>query len=153
MSVITPEMKDKLRRLVEAREKKAATKKADEEAGRELNEIESEVYDAFTGEDEDDLDGDSGIKGTLKVDLGEPHGVASFRTRKTLYGRVIPGMEEQALEYFEKRAMIDEVTQPKFSKKRINEIVRDYDEQGKDLPPGIDFYVNRGMTITRQKGS
>lgn len=151
MSVIDPAMQAKLRRLIDARVDRDEKKKAAEEAEREFREIEAEVYDAFTGEDEDDLDGDSGIKGTLKVDLGEPYGTVAFRTRRTPYGRVIPGKEEELLKYLEQRALVDEFTQPKFSKKRLNEMARDADEQGIELPPGMDFYINRGMTITRQK--
>jgi hypothetical protein len=49
--------------------------------------------------------------------------------------------------------MLDEVTSPRFAKARINEIVRDMQEQGQPMPPGIDYYANRGITITRQKGS
>lgn len=152
MSVISDEVKTKLRRLMDARVQRDESKQKYDEDEREFREIEAEVYDLFTGEDEDDLDGEGGIKGTLKVPLGEPYGTVAFRTRKTPYGRVIPGKEEELLGYLEQRAMVDEFTQPKFSKKRLNEMARDADEQGIELPPGMDYYFNRGITITRQKG-
>ncbi len=83
------------------------------------------------------------------VDLGPPWGKVSFGARETYYGRVID--DEAALAYFEQRAMIEEVSQPKFTMKRINEIVRDSIEQGQSPPPGLDFYARRGVTVTRPK--
>lgn len=138
--MISDENKRKLRLLVEARIKRDELKQLAEEAEQEFRAQEAEVYDAL---DED------AVVGTLKVDLGEPHGIVSFRNRETYFGRIID--ENAALDYFESRAMIDEVSAPKIVKKRINEIVRDAREQGKKMPPGIDYYAQRGVTITRQK--
>lgn len=132
--------KSKLRRLMEARQRRDELKKALEEAEADFRSMEADVYDAL---DESD------IEGTVKVDLGNPWGTVSFRTRETLYGRIYD--EDAALTYFNDRAMTDEVSAPKFVKKRINEIVRDHHEQGLDMPPGVDYYPQRGVTITRQK--
>lgn len=132
--------KAKLRRLMESRTARDEAKKALDRLEAEFRECEADVYEALD---------ESGMVGTVKVDLGSPWGVVSFRTRETLYGRIID--EEAALAYFEKRAMVDEISAPKFVKRRINEIVRDHHEQGLDMPPGVDFYPNRGITITRQK--
>lgn len=129
-----------LRRLMEARierDEDAAKAKRSEATYRE---VEAEVYEQFE---------DSGTVGTIKVDLGEPHGVVSFRTRETYFGKIVD--EDAALEYYEQRAQIDEVTQPKFTMARINEEVRDRIEQGLSMPPGVTFTARRGMTITRQK--
>ncbi len=86
------------------------------------------------------------------VDLGEPWGKVSFGRRETFYGRIIPGMEEDALAYYEQRGMRDEVASPKFVMKRVNEEVRGRREAGQEMPPGVDYYARRGVTITRQKG-
>lgn len=138
--MISDENKRKLRLLMEARVKRDELKQQAEDAEIEFRAQEAEVYEALD---------ESEVIGTLKVDLGEPWGVVSFRNRETYFGRVID--ENAALDYFESRAMIDEVSAPKIVKKRINEIVRDAREQGKKMPPGIDFYAQRGVTITRSK--
>lgn len=129
-----------LRRLMEARverDEDAAKAKRSEDDYRE---VEAEVYESFE---------DSGTVGTIKVDLGDPFGVVSFRTRETYFGKIVD--EDAALEYYESRAQIDEVTSPKFVMKRVNEEVRDRIEQGLSMPPGVTFTARRGMTITRQK--
>lgn len=131
---------DQLRRLMEARIARDEAKALKERTEETYREIEAETYEAFE---------DSGSVGTVKVDLGEPYGVVSFRTRETFFGKVVD--EDAALEYYEQRAQIDEVTQPKFTMARINEEVRDRIEQGMSMPPGITFTARRGMTITRQK--
>jgi hypothetical protein len=120
-----------------ARDEAKRDLEAKEEAFREC---EADVFESLS---------DSGVQGSVKVDLGDPWGVVAFRTRETYFGRIID--EEAALEYFEQRAMIEEISAPKFVKRRINEIVRDCIEQGIDTPPGVDYYPQRGVTITRQK--
>lgn len=136
--MISEDSKAKLRRHMEAREARDEAKMALKNAEAHLRETEDDVYESL----ED-------LEGTLKVNLGEPWGTVSFRTRETFYGRIID--DEAALEYFERRQMMDELTAPKFVKARVNEIVRDHIEQGIDMPPGIDYYPNRGVTVTRQK--
>jgi hypothetical protein len=138
--VISDEAKGKLRRLMEAREKRDEAKKAAEESEKDYREIEAEVYD--------DLE-ESGLTGTVKIDLGQPWGIVSFNTRETYFGRIIDA--DEALDYFDQRAMTEEVSAPKFVMKRINEEVRDRIEQGLKMPPGIDYFARRGVTITRQK--
>lgn len=131
----------KLRRLMEARELRDETKKAAESAEKEFRAIEAEVFEEFE---------EAAVQGTVKVDLGDPWGVVSFRTRETYYGTIID--EEAAAEYYEQRAMMDEVSAPKFVMRRINEEVRARIEAGDmDMPPGVSFRANRGVTITRSK--
>lgn len=136
--MISEEAKSKLRRLMEARTRRDEAKKTLEDAESDFREIEAEVYEDLAD-----------VRGTLKVDLGDPWGEVSFRQRETYYGRIID--DEAALEYFESRQMVDEVSAPKFVKARINEIVRESMETDGEMPPGIDYYANRGVTITRQK--
>ena len=132
--------KAKLRRLMEARVSRDEAKAALDAAEKDFRQIEAEVYEALE---------ESGLDGTVKIDLGPPYGKVSFRTRETYYGRIID--DEKALDYFEERAMMDEFTAPKFVKARLNEIVRERIEAGEEMPPGVDYYPNRGVTITRAK--
>jgi len=138
--MISDDAKAQLRRLMEARDRRDRDEVAAKQSEKDYREIEAEVFETLE---------DSGVKGSIKVDLGEPWGTVSFGARETYFGRIID--EEAALAYYEQRAMLDEITTPKFSKKRINEEVRDAREQGLDMPPGIDWYARRGVTITRQK--
>ena len=129
----------KLRRFMELRDKRDQDKKAAAASEKEYRDAETDVYEALE---------ENPIAGTIKVDLGAPWGIVSFLPRTTYFGRVVD--QDQALTYYEQRAM-EEVTAPKFVMKRINDEVRDRLEQGKSMPPGIDYYAKRGVTITRQK--
>lgn len=138
--MLSEEVVSKLRRLMEAREKRDTEKKAAEISEAEYREVEAEVYEAFE---------ENPISGSLKVDLGEPWGTVSFSPQETYYGRIID--PDAALEYYEGRAMSDEVIQPKFAKRRINEDVRERIDNQQSMPPGVDYYANRFVRITRQK--
>lgn len=138
--MISQDAISKLRRLMEARQQRDEDKKAAEQSEKDYRELEAEVYE--------ELD-ENPVQGTVKVDLGDPYGVVSFAPRETYFGRIID--EDAAAEYYEQRAMMEEVSAPKFVMRRINEEVRDRIEQGQNMPPGVDFYARRGVTITRQK--
>lgn len=139
--MIAPEAIEKLRRLMEARQKRDEDKVAAEASEREYREMEAEVYESLE---------ESQTKGSIKIDLGPPWGTVSFSPRETYFGRIID--KEKAMEHFEQRAMVEEISEPKFAMKRIHEIVRNVQEQGGNMPPGVDYYARRGVTITRQKG-
>lgn len=130
----------KLRRLMETREARDEAKVALEDAEQEYRECEAEVWEAFS---------DSPIEGALKIDLGPPYGVVTFQPRETYYGRVLD--KDVAMDYFENRAMVEDVSEPKFAMARIHEIVRDCLDAGQNPPPGLDFYAKRYVSITRQK--
>jgi hypothetical protein len=139
--VISEEAKSKLRRLLELRDKRDNLKTALEKSETDYREAEADVYEAME---------ESGVKSSIKVDLGAPWGEVGFRPRETYYGRIID--DEKAIKYYEERALIDEVSSPKFVMRRINEEVRDRIEAGNmNMPPGVDYYVRRGVTITREK--
>lgn len=138
--MISEESKRKARRLMEARVKRDELKQALAAAEDDYRAQEAEFYE--------ELEAAVGSK-TLPMDLGEPWGLVKFRTRETYYGKIID--QDAALEWFEQRAMVDEVSSPKFVMARINEIVRERIDLGEQMPPGIDFSPNRGVTITRQK--
>lgn len=131
-----------LRRHMELREKRDEAKAALAIAEKEFRDSEADLYERLA---------DGPVTRLNNVDLGPPWGKVSFGARETIYGRIIPGKEDEAREYFEQRAMVDEVTQIKFKDKRLNEIAREYFENAEQMPPGIDWYARRGVTITRQK--
>jgi hypothetical protein len=142
MEVISQEVLDKLRRLMDARIERDEDKKAAENSEAVYREIEAEVHAALA---------DGPVERLNNIDLGPPHGKVSFHAKSTTYGRIIN--DEKAQEYFEGRAMVDEVSKPKFVMQRINEIVRELDENDQPMPPGVDFYKRRFIQITKQKGS
>lgn len=129
------------RRLMELREDKDTKVTAAEKATKEYKQHELEVFDAIEG---------SPLTGSIKLDLGEPYGEVSFGARETPYGRLVD--EEAAMDYFENSAQVDEYTKAKISKKRLHELVRGIlEDEDPKMPPGIDYYYNRGVTITRKK--
>ena len=138
--MISEENLRKLRRLMELRQKRDESKKQAEVDEKAYREGEADVFEALS---------DGPVDRLNNIDLGEPWGKVSFQARETIYGRVIDS--EEAQEWFESRAMIDEVSEPKFVMARVNEIVRDAVEQGEKMPPGLDFYPRRFVSITRQK--
>lgn len=127
---------------MELRTKRDEDKKTAENSEKAYREAEADVYEALSDGPTDRLP---------NIDLGEPWGKVSFHAKETIYSRVID--EEALMEHFEQRAMVEEVTEPQFSKARLNEIARDYVEQAEKLPPGLDFYPRRFVQITRKKGS
>lgn len=136
----------RLRRLMELRDKRDEAKKAEKKAEAEYREAEAELFEKLTDPETGD------IRRIPPVDLGPPFGRVAFQARETPYGRIIPGMEAEAMEYFRARQIAEEMTEPKIKKARLNELVRERLEGDGSMPPGIDFYHNRGVTITREKG-
>lgn len=134
------ELQSKLSRLFEAREQRDADKIAAEKSEKEYRELEAEVWD--------ELD-ESPISGALKIEI-PGRGTVTFQPRETYYGRIID--KDALMEYLEQRALTDELTEIKFSGARINEIVREHVEAGKAMPPGLDFYARRPVSISKAKG-
>lgn len=127
------------RRLVETREKRDQTKLAAENAEKEYRQYEAELFEEIT---------EGPIKGTIRFDLGEPIGVVTFTPRETTYGRIID--TDAALAYFEEHEEVEQMSSRKIEKGRLNAVVRERLEQGKSMPSGIDWYANRGITISRK---
>lgn len=140
--MIDQEAVNKLRRLMEARQLRDEDKAAAEASEAAYREIEAEVHEALA---------DGPVDRLNNIDLGPPYGKVSFHAKETTYGRIIDA--DKALEHFEKRAMVDEVSAPKFVMARINEIVREAEDSGQQMPPGLDYYKRRYVQITKQKGS
>jgi hypothetical protein len=129
--------KQYLRGYVDARRKKDHDKMVADLSAKAYREMEAELWDAIEA---------MGIKGELKIDLGEGYGVVGFGAAKTDFGTIID--EEQAQEYFESRALTDEMTEPKVRKARLNSLVRDLKEANKKLPPGIGDYTKRYVKMS-----
>lgn len=129
----------RFRRLVEAREKRDIDKVAAEDSEKDYRAYESELFEELT---------DGPISGTIRLDLGDPIGVVTFTPRETTYGRIIDA--DAALAHFEEHGERDQMSTPKIEKKRLNALVRELLEQGKAMPPGVDWYANRGITISRK---
>lgn len=129
----------RFRRLVELREDRDEKKTAFDTAEESYREYEAELFDAMKS---------SPIKGTRRIDLGPPFGLVVFTPRETKFGRILD--LDLALEHFEQRAMVESMTKPAIAKRKLNEMVREYLEQGKPMPPGIDWYPQRGITISKK---
>jgi len=138
--MVSEEDKELLRSLLAARMKLDEAVAAEKAARKEKEEAELDVFERFE---------ETGQMGTLKVDLGPPWGVQSFRSRETHYAQIVD--QDDVQEHYEQRAMMEEVSAPKFVMKRLNEDVRQAIELGQKLPPGLSYYTNRGITITAQK--
>lgn len=128
----------KYRRLVELRTTRDESKQAAEKAESEYRQYEAELFEEMQ---------DSPIKGALRLDLGDL-GTIAFSPRETSFGRIIDA--DAAAKYFELRGESDEMTKPHIEKGKLNERVRELLEQGKPMPEGVDFYVNRGITISKK---
>lgn len=140
--MVSDEDKELLRRLLQARQDLEAATAAEKAARKEKDEVELDVFERFE---------ETGQMGTLTVDLGEPWGVQSFRSRETHYAKIID--QDDVQEWYEGRAMMEEVSAPKFVMKRLNEDVRGALELGQSPPPGLSYTTNRGITVTAKKGS
>ena len=131
----------RFRRLVELREKRDQDKEQAETSETEYREYEAELLDEIR---------DSPITGTRRIDLGK-YGTVRFTPRETVYGRIVDA--DKAIEAFEREGLRENMTKTQISKSRLNEIVRDRLETGQPMPDGVDWYANRGFTITRPKNS
>lgn len=127
----------KFRRLVELRETRDQTKTAADTAEEEYRHYEGELFDEIQ---------DGPMSGTRRINIGGE--VIAFTPRETKFGRIIDA--DAAVEFFDRSGMAEEMTRPKIEKRKLNELVRDYLDAGKSLPDGIDFYINRGITISRK---
>lgn len=139
-SATTPEFSAALRRFMESRVERDSAKLAAETAEKAYREAEADIWELLS---------ESELEGSIPVNLGEPFGVVRFQPRETFYARVID--KEAALEGFEQRAMIDEISAPKIVMERLNSIVREKIEAGEPMPPGVDYTARRYVTVTRQK--
>jgi hypothetical protein len=138
--VLQTEAVEQLRRHTRLRQERDELKKAFEEAEKEYRASEDALYASLA---------ENPIQGSVKVNLGEPYGTITFSPRETYFARIID--EDAAIEHYQQHGELDQMSNRKFAMKRVNEEVRDCLEQGKPLPPGVDYYARHGVTMTRQK--
>lgn len=133
-------LESRFRRLAELRverDQDAVAAKKSEEAYREY---EAELLSIVE---------DSGLKGTIEFDFGGDLGRISFQRRKTTYGRIID--KAAALRAFQEESIIEAMTGEKIEARRLNELVRERQESGEDLPDGVDFYDKKFISISHKK--
>lgn len=131
------------RALVRAKEKASRLSAQAEAAKRAANDVEDSFWEAL----------DDAQTKTVTLDLGEGFGEVRFTRRETIYGRVIPGREAEAAAALAELGLDAEILddRPTVRKRILNEYVADWVKQRKPLPPGIDFYSVRGVTVTRKR--
>lgn len=144
MAIYTPEFIAKVRRFMEARERRDEDAEKAKKSEKDYRELEAEVWEELAPAPEAQ---DQKLH-SHKVPLGDPYGTVTFEPRETIYGRIID--QELAMGHYENRALVDEVTAPKFVGARVNEEVREAYEKG-TMPPGHDFYAKRFVAIRRPK--
>jgi hypothetical protein len=133
------QLASQFRRLIELRVAYDETKVAHDTAKAEYREYEKELYEQMEH---------GPLKGSRKIDLGGEFGTVTFTPRATPYGRIIN--RDEAVAYFEERGELDTMIQDEVIARRLNELVKERLETGETLPPGVDFYYRRGVTITRK---
>lgn len=130
----------RFRRFMELRIKRDEAKVTFDKAESEYRQEEQALYDDLMM---------SPIKGAITVDLGGDLGTVRFTRRETYYAKVID--PDRLLDYLNGRALTEEATETKFSRKRLNELVNEALENHQNPPPGLDWSPSRGITVTRSK--
>lgn len=131
------ELASRVRRLVELRTTKEETNLTAKKAAKDFDEYQAAFFEEYER---------SPLKGSIRIDIGGDHGTVQIVPRKTKYGRVLD--YDKAMKYFKERNKLDEFTRDDFRMGRLHEMVREYIEQKKPLPEGIDFYTKEYFTIT-----
>lgn len=97
------------------------------------------------------------VKG-VDIDLGEGYGEVKFTRRETIYAQIVDPEKLAAAAREEGRDLewikqADEATRKSdFREAPLNEHVREALENDLDLPEGLSWRADRGITITRKKG-
>lgn len=138
------------RRLLDLRMARDETKAAATKAEK--------AYRAFEAEFWDELEEEHGIDTSIDLDLGPGYGKIKLTRRETIYAQVID--PERLAEAARELGRDDEwITRPDegvrksdFRAQVLNEHVREAIEHEQELPHGLDFRFDRGITITRKKG-
>lgn len=130
-----------LRRLLAAREKHAKLDKQTKAAKEKLDAAEIEVHEAFEAD---------GVKGQLKIDVGEPWGVVAFQPGQTIYANVY---DPEAYEKWvrKNRRGRELLGEPQVRKKPLNQLIRRMLQQRGRMPDGVEHRRTRYITVTRQR--
>lgn len=128
----------RFRRLLELRDRRDASRVASEAAKVEHDEYEQELYAELA---------DSEFTGSVRLNFPE-WGEVVFTPRSTAYGRILDRAE--AIRSFEDLSIDDVMVGAKVQQARLNEEIRHRLEQGDEMPKGVDFYENTGITVSRR---
>lgn len=134
--------KSQLRRVLKLRDESAKLEAKAKAKANELHEAEMEVHEAMEG---------AGLVGNHKYDLGKPWGVVGFQAGQKRYSNVydLEAFVEWAEEHGYKDAFLSE--NPKPREKVVNQYVRRSQDQGLDLPAGVEPRRTRFMTVRLPK--
>lgn len=86
-------------------------------------------------------------KGTT-LELGEGYGTFEFRREKKTSASVFD--KAAAIEYFKAHDMLDGYVEGTVRKAPINQLVREFDETGQELPPGIEPRITKFVSVTKR---
>jgi hypothetical protein len=126
-----------VRDLIAAREKSARKYREKVDADEARDEAENALFDYLE---------DNRIPG-IDVELGEGV-VFHVKRRATEHSRVLN--QDALLEWANENARTEEIFDSKIRKKPLNQLIRSLREQNQDLPDGVDFYTERGITLTNK---
>lgn len=129
-----------LRKLVDLREKRDEAKGIADAAERAYREHEAQLWE--------EIEDAHGKVTTLTVDLGEGYGKVQFQRRATTYSRIID--EDAFVDAVKREGREEEFLKPGIRKKVLNEEVRDRNDRGVAQIDGVDFTVNRYISIARR---
>ncbi len=134
------EFKARFQRLLELREEQDIDAAKANKSKAAYDEYEAELWAAVK---------EAGIAGSQTFDFGSEVGKVRFTARKpTLYGRVID--KDAALASLQAEGLSEVIFEQSIRKGRLNELVRDRLEARGELPDGVDFYDDKGITISRK---
>lgn len=129
-------LQERFAELVRLRIAKDTAKAAADRAKDEYDEYESDLWEEIN---------ESPLKGAIPLEI-PGHGKVVFQKRETYRGRVLN--EADLVEWARENDMLAEFTEPKISKARLNELVRERIEAREPLPPGADFYPTRYISMS-----
>ena len=135
-------LKNRFRRLAEYRQERDQDKLTAKKSEEAYREYEAELLAVLE---------DSDLKGAIQFDFGGDLGTISFQRRKTIFGKVID--KQLALQSLAAEDLEEQMTGTTIEARRLNELVRERDEAGEDLPDGIGFYEKKFVSISHKRPS
>lgn len=134
-------LESRFRRLAELRRDRDIDSQAAKASESAYREYEAELLEALDG---------SNLKGAISIDFGGDLGEIKFQRRKTTYGRIID--KRAAMQALAAEGLDEQMTGTKIEARRLNELVRERQESGENLPDGIGFYDKQFISISHKSG-
>lgn len=82
------------------------------------------------------------------LELGEGYGTVEFGRRKKTSASVFD--KDAAVKYFKEHNMLDGYVEGTVRKAPINQLVKEFDESGIELPPGIEPRITKYVQVTNR---